>query len=325
MPDLQVLLGFLAFTYGAALSGLLMALAIRLWTARAARVPTASEAAWCAFLPLLTVLIAPVCALAEPLAARPFAFWHQVWHEWAHTVHATPFLHGGLHLGNTLLLGIAALTVSRTVYQLARMWSYETSLRRTALLYGQWYPAGSYYRLPSPRPVCFTLGFFRPAIYVTDCLLAELSPRDQAAMLGHECAHLRRRDLLLRPLLTLFYSFFVLPGGKVLLRDWCRAAERECDAAAGRQIGSRTEVAAALVRVARLMQGHEVQEAALAAFAGEPDDIEGRVRALLQPVRVGASPLGSLSGRVLLTGISLGALFPVAFWLRHAVEFFVRH
>jgi hypothetical protein len=325
MPDLCPLLGFLAFSYGAAVVGLVLALALRLWTARAGRVPTAPEATWCAFLPLLTVLIAPLCTLAEPFAAGPFELWHAVWHEWAHTVHATPLLHGGLHLGNSLLLGIAALTVSRTVYQIARMGSYETSLRRMALRHGRLDETGTYYRLPSPRPVCFTLGLLRPIIYVTDRLLEELSARDREAMLGHEYAHLRRRDPLLRPLLTLFYSFFVLPGGRVLLRDWCRAAERECDVAAGQQIGSRTEVAAALVRVARLMRGHEIREPALSAFAGELDDIEGRVQALLHPEGAGSSPLGSFSGRALLMGISLGMLFPVAFWLRHAVEFFVRH
>lgn len=324
MPDLGPLLGGLAFSYGAACAGLAAALGIRLWTARAGRVPTIGEATWCVFLPALAVCVSPLFTLAEP---QGFGLWeagHQFWHRWERAAHATPFLHGGLHVGNALLLGIAALTVARTIFQSARMWSYERALRQSARQHGQLSPSADFYRLPSDRPLCFTVGLFRPAIYVTDRLLEALSARDQAVMLGHEQAHLRRRDPLLRPLLVLFYSFFLLPGASLLLRDWSRAAERACDAEAGRRVGSRAEVAGALVRVARLVQGYELSEPLLSSFAGELEDIQGRVGALLQPDQA-ASGLPPLTTRLLLAGLSLGLLFPVSFWLRHAVEFFVRH
>jgi len=320
MPDLWPLLGFFAFAYGAASSGLLAALAARLWTTRAGRVPTASEATWCAFLPVLAVLATPVFALVEPSATGPLGAWHETWHLWERTIHATPFLHGSLHFGNALLLGLTALAVGRTVYQASRICSYEAALRRMALQHGTTPALGDYHRLPSARPFCFTLGIICPAIYVTEGLLAELTPSEQAAMVAHERAHLRRRDPLVRPLLTLCYGLLLLPGGFLLLRDWSRAAERDCDAEAGYKVGSRADVAAALVHVARLMCGQPVREAALSAFAGHSDDIEGRVKALLAPVSTSTT-----WGTWLLPAMSVSALLPLAFWLRHAVEFFVHH
>jgi Zn-dependent protease with chaperone function len=325
MPDLCPLLGFLAFSYGAALTGVTVALLARLFLRRTGRVPTAPEATWCAFLPLLAVLLSPMLAVTEPHAVASFGSWHDLWHEWARTVHATPLLHDGLHVGNALLLGIAAITVARTVYQLARMWSFELALRRVALTECQANDTGAYLRLPSSRPLCFTLGLLRPTVYISDRLLDALTPRDRAAVLAHERAHIRRRDPLVRPLLMLFYSFFLLPGGAVLLRDWSRASERACDAEAGRRVGSRTDVAAALVRAARLMSGAERPEPLLSPFAGEADDIEGRVDALLHPAASGSPSRYFSYGPLLLTAFSVGLLFPVSFWLRHAVEFFVRH
>jgi beta-lactamase regulating signal transducer with metallopeptidase domain len=144
-------------------------------------------------------------------------------------------------------------------------------------------------------------------------------------MLAHERAHLRRRDPLIRPLLALFYSFFLMPWASLLLQDWSRAAERECDAEAGRQVGSRAEVAGALVRSARLMQRHAVSEPLHSSFTGEMEDIQGRVSVLLQPDQTTHSGQHSLVSRLLLAGVSLGPLVPISFWLRHAVDFFVHH
>jgi Zn-dependent protease with chaperone function len=296
----------------------LSALLIRSWTRQRGRLATPPEAAWCAFLPPFAVLLLPLSALDPHLTLLPQV--HAAWHCWEQAVHTAPVTHGALHTGNALLLLSGAFFLARTVYALTRMRAFAGSVRAAARLQAVEVEGARLYTIPSPRPLCFTMGLLRPAVFVTTGLREHLSPRDFDAMLAHEASHIRRRDGLARVFLSLFYALFPLPGSGLLLRDWHHAAERDCDAEAACRIGSAPDVAAALVRVAQAMTRSSTAVPGGACFAACGDDIEGRVQALLA---LPASHPRGLPTRLVLLG--LGLLLVASSWLHHVVELFVLH
>lgn len=319
MADLHSVLLWLTSVYGAAGVGVLSALLTRTWTRRHVRCATPPEAAWCAFLPPLAVLLLPLSAPLDPhLTQWPAA--HAAWHHWEQAIHAGPITHGALHAANALLLLVGVFFLARMVYTLTRMHAFAVALRSIARPQAAQIAGALLYSVPSARPLCFTMGLLRPAVYVTTSLQDHLSPREQEAMLAHEVAHIRRRDGLTRVFLSLFYALFPFPGSSLLLRDWHQAAERDCDAEAASRIGSAPDVAAALIRVAQVMTQSTTTVPGGACFAAFGDDIEGRVQALLA---LPASPPRTLPTRLVLLG--LGLLLTASSWLYHAVELFVRH
>jgi Zn-dependent protease with chaperone function len=90
--------------------------------------------------------------------------------------------------------------------------------------------------LPNPA---FTVGWFRPAVYVAAELVEWLTPDELAAVLAHERAHLARRDpLRLSVLRFLGRTLFWLPALHRLAADASDDAEITADdaAAAGRPL-----------------------------------------------------------------------------------------
>lgn len=318
MADLHPLLLWLASVYAAAGIGVLSALLIRAWTRRHGRLATPPEAAWCAFLPPLAVLLAPLSALEPHLSQSPDL--HAAWHRWEQAVHAGPVTHGALHAANLLLLFVAAFFAARTVFTLTRMRAFAVSVRSVARLQPEEVEGARLYSISSRRPLCFTMGLLRPAVYVTTSLHDLLPPREYEAMLAHEAAHIRRRDGLARVFLSLFYALFPIPGTGLLLRDWHHAAERDCDAEAAGRTGSAPDVAAALIRVAQAMTRSSTAVPGGACFAAFGDDIEGRVRVLLA--------LPTRHSRVVPTRLVLLGLLPLlaaGSWIHHAAELFAQH
>jgi Zn-dependent protease with chaperone function len=318
MADLHPALLWLASVYSAAAVGILSALVIRGWTRRHGRLATPPEAAWCAFLPPLAVLLLPLTALEPHLTQLPGL--HAAWHRWEQAVHTAPLTHGVLHAANSLLLLLGAFFFARAVFTLTQMRAFAASVRSAARPQPLVVAGSRLYSLPSPQPLCFTMGLLRPAVYVTTSLQELLSPRDYEAMLAHEAAHIRRRDGLSRAFLSLFYALFPLPGSSLLLRDWHRAAERDCDAEAACQIGSAADVAAALIRVAQAMARSSTVVPGGACFAAFGDDIEGRVQVLLA--------LPATHSRVVpihLVILGLAFLLASSSWIHHAAELFTQH
>jgi Zn-dependent protease with chaperone function len=325
MADLHLCLWPLAYAYAAAAAGLAAALMARSWAQRAGRVPCAAEAAWCAFLPPIAVLVLPAAATLQPHAMGPLIATHALWHQWARALHAAPIAHGVLHVTNLLLLIFTMLCAARTLHGLGRARAFGAALRASGQLERSGTEAIPLYRLPSRVPTAFTLGILRPAVYASSGLLAQLSTRDCEAMLAHEAAHVRRRDGLTGALLAAFYNLFPLPGSGLLRAEWQRAAERACDADAARRLDSRTDVAAALVRVAGIVWQSQGPVPGAVRFAASGDDIEARVQALLAPLSVsqGRPDAPALSAWLIL--LSLGMIGAAHFWVHHAVELFVRH
>jgi beta-lactamase regulating signal transducer with metallopeptidase domain len=319
MRELEPILLIVSFAYAAAGVGIVSALLVRTWNYRRARRPTAGEAAWCAFLPPLALLLLPLSTVEPHPTGIPGAV-HALWHGWQRTLHATPFTHAALHAANYLLLGLAAMGVVRMVFRIAQMRAFASCIHKAASPSATPVEGAPLFSIASARPLCFTMGVLRPAVYLSTGLREQLSPREREAMLAHEATHVRRRDGVVRTFLSLFYTLFPLPGSRLLLADWHHAAERECDAAAAGRIGSATDVAAALIRAAQAMARSSACLPGGACFAAFGDDIEGRVEALL------ALPSSGSRGwptRLVLAG--LGSLWTASLWFYHAVELFVRH
>jgi Zn-dependent protease with chaperone function len=325
MPDFSSLLFPLASVYGAALATLPLALAVRGWLRRGGRLPSPAEAGLCAGLPALAALLVPVCEALQPHASGFLAGVHHAWHAWEDLLHATPAAHGTLHAANLLLIGLALYRLLVTATAVARA---RRALRAVRAGARERVPLASdipVYRLSGPRPACFTAGVARPSVYVSDGLLAALAPREAMAMLAHERAHVCRRDGLVGGLLGLFYGLVPLPGGRELCREWQRAAERACDAEAARQLGSRCDVAAALVRVAGIVSAAPATASGVCSFTGSEEEVEERVRALLAPSGGGEERLWGLSLPAGLLLVFLAALLALSSPIGHAVAFFVHH
>ena len=116
--------------------------------------------------------------------------------------------------------------------------------------------------LHSPLPAAFCSGFPHLVIYVTSGLVQQLEAEGLSAVLIHEEAHRRRRDPVLKALITAAADvLFFLPLTRWLAERYVDRSELAADRAAIRSVGSRA-VASALWRTAG------VPNTRAAAFSG---------------------------------------------------------
>ncbi len=129
--------------------------------------------------------------------------------------------------------------------------------------------------LPSPA---FTVGWFRPRIYVASSLGDRLSPDELAALLAHEGAHVARRDPLRLSLLRfLALTLFWIPALRRLAADVADEAEIQADdRAAGRHP---LALASAILALAGWRQPYPALDHTV-GFAQRQDLLERRVRRL---------------------------------------------
>jgi Zn-dependent protease with chaperone function len=322
MADLCPVILAVVFCYCAALTGSIAGLLLRFVCTRN-RMPTSAEAATCALMPLISVGILALAACLSPLTAGLPAELHHAWHQAADKVTTFPALHLSLHLANIAALILALIGLARVVF-------FASRRRAIALtLHGMSRPDATWrglpvYRLTSDSPVCFSLGVLRPRVYAASGLLERLADRERDAVMAHEQAHVRRKDGLVGALMSTVYLLFPLPGAALLCREWRRAAERACDLAAAAEVGDPCDVASALVHVARMGLAPAVPGTASFAAQQSAEDVEGRVRALLDinPVTEDRAMRAPLYATVFLLACLLVALEPM---LRHVVESFVYH
>ncbi len=186
-----------------------------------------------------------------------------------------------------VLACLGALLVARVGLQLARVlrtWRRGQSL--VAELERCSVAAPGYRILPGDGRDVFVAGFTRARVFVAQRLVETAGPAELDAALEHERAHVRRRDPLRRLLASAALAFH-LPGVAAWLETrLVRAIEMAADADAAAVTGDRLGLAAALVRFARLQL---VRPLAMAtSFAA--DDVEARVRRLLEPGGSAAQP-----------------------------------
>ena len=114
-------------------------------------------------------------------------------------------------------------------------------------------PLGRIRVVPALTNPAFTVGWWRPNIYVARELGDLLSPDELAAVLAHEGAHLARRDpLLLSSLRFLACTLFFLPALRRLAADSADASEIAADDVAAELSSERAPLAlaSAIVRIA---------------------------------------------------------------------------
>lgn len=175
------------------------------------------------------------------------------------------------------LVGAAAtvvvLRLGALVATVLRAHSAVTQLRRASAR------IGDVRLVESPRPFCFVAGLWRPQIYASTAAWHGLDADEREAMLAHERAHVRHRDLAARAVLHAITVIAAPFGAGAMLRRWDDATERLRDRDAADAVGDPAAVAGAMVRMCRL--GAPPVASGALGFTGARTALEGRVGALL--------------------------------------------
>lgn len=216
-------------------------------------------------------------------------------------------------LTGQLVIGGFTLLLALQVARLARSW------RRARALLGAASPAipplvahladlcrealrlGPVPVLVSSRvPMPLTVGALRPAIVLPTRLVESASPDLITAALGHEMAHVRRRDFGVNLALEVFCLPIAFhPGATWLRRGLRQAREQACDELVTSAVQDPQTYARALVTLARWTAPGPRPSPALGIFGDH--SFEERVMRLLS---VPSTP-GPLAGRVVFTAAAL--------------------
>ena len=171
-------------------------------------------------------------------------------------------------------LALALWALYRLLHCLLRQWSTARRLRLALDSIGV--TTDNFVRLESSRPMAFTLGWFKPEIFISAGMLAACSNRDITCIVQHERAHRERHDNLRLFIAQMLSAPLPASWSQAMLNDLKLFCEKACDLSAAHAT-SRECVAAALVRVARLQ--HQTGTTADFAFVG--NQTEQRIRTLL--------------------------------------------
>ncbi|MCC6988274.1 MAG: M48 family metalloprotease [Acidobacteria bacterium] len=140
-------------------------------------------------------------------------------------------------------------------------------------------------------PVVAVVGVGRGELYVSAEVVRACNAAEIAAIAAHERAHVTGRDNLTRILFALAPA--ASRAATRVERAWAATAEEIADLHA-RAAGDGVTLAQALTKVARLALGTTAPPpAAVSAFVGG-DDLEGRVRRLLEPAQSPGRRLGGM-------------------------------
>lgn len=179
---------------------------------------------------------------------------------------------------STLAIWPAALLLLWTIVSagrcLLRQWRCARQLADELARTGR--DAGTFIQLDAREPAAFTLGWFKPRIFITTAMQAACSAQDIGCILEHEKAHRLRHDNLRLLAATIFTAPLPRNWSEAALADLRLCCEKASDLHAA-QTFSRESVAATLLRIARLQQSPSAGPGL--AFAGT--HTEQRVRALL--------------------------------------------
>lgn len=139
----------------------------------------------------------------------------------------------------------------------------------------------------------FATGIFMKNIYLTETLVNSMSPADLRMIIGHECAHFKRRHLELRvifiagliflgsslaedfPELPLLFEGLFWLAAVLAYQMFARFQEFEADRIAARQLGGGERMAQALMRLASPVKFGRI----FRWLVGHPD-LEARVKRL---------------------------------------------
>jgi hypothetical protein len=163
------------------------------------------------------------------------------------------------------------------------------------------------YRIRHPFPVVSIVGILRPRLFVAEQVLERLTPAELRAVLAHEAGHVRAADNLKRLLVRLCPALPSRSAARRLEERWEQAAEEAADARAGDSL----ELAAALVKTARLAPVGTRIELPVASFH-KGSALARRVRRLTQTVATGAEASPPATPRPGLGALALAGALLVA-------------
>ena len=126
----------------------------------------------------------------------------------------------------------------------------------------------------SEAPPLTLVGVRRPRVLVSESTVALLSPDELDIALQHELAHMRSRDNLKK----LVFRFCPFPGMATLESAWSQSAELAADDAAVSNLNDAVDLAAALVKLSRLVP---VDAAPICTVGFVTGSISARVARLL--------------------------------------------
>ena len=172
------------------------------------------------------------------------------------------------------LVAIGGFHVSREIASTASSLRWVDRLVRLARFDGE----RGIYVVESDRLLALTAGLFRRRIVISDRIQQCLSPKQLAAVIAHERAHLRRFDGASLFFLRLAAGFH-LPGIRRQMTEQLQLASEQCCDQAAASVNDDLTVAEAILAVER----HRHQPLAVSGLEQfYTSDVEQRVQALLR-------------------------------------------
>jgi len=220
---------------------------------------------------------------------------------------------------NTTAIGLLVLVVAaaaahavRTARRMARA---SRVLRMLALSGDERGDLGATI-VETPQPVCLAAGLLHPRVLLSRGLLDVLTGDEQAIVLAHERAHVRRRDALVASVVRALATLHFPATRRWLIRELDIAAEQACDEAAGETLGDRVAVASAILAVKRAGLNAEVGALAPVAVSFGEQAAERRVLSLLAD----PSPPRSVAALAAFFVLATLGLLVASGQLHHTVE-----
>ena len=158
-------------------------------------------------------------------------------------IYALPIVLGSAGLG-LFLFGLwnAAAAAARTA-RVVRVWSSGAQAVSGNV------PVPVFLMAREVLPPCAIAGIVRPAVYVSPAAAAALSSAEMQSVIRHEVIHGSRFDNLRK----LLFRICAFPGMTGLETGWAEATEVAADDAAVSSAGEALDLAAALVKISRLI------------------------------------------------------------------------
>lgn len=185
-------------------------------------------------------------------------------------IHSLGLASFGLAVGGFVLLFL----IVRCVQTLTQSRQLKTQFRAFAR------HCGAYHLLGSATPLVFTLGWWKPKIYLSEGLSSACSDADLSIILLHEQAHQERRDNLRLLLARLSSAILSNIFATRIMSDLQLLTEQACDFRAAERFGH-VAVAQTLLKVRRLMSQPSAAVADVSTAFAERD-VEMRIKALLK-------------------------------------------
>ena len=156
--------------------------------------------------------------------------------------------------------------------------------------------------LESQIPSAFAAGLLRPKCYVTTGLIERVSETELDIIIDHERAHIRHKDAQKKLLFALFASLYPRPVARRLNQLFSLASELLADEHVSKSYCN-FDIAQTLVSATRIQRffADSVNPALVNYFIA--DDVDCRVRALVNPQRLRSFPWGHCLLVMVLTTI----------------------